>query len=76
MEELSAVPASTTALQHFLEHFERLGDKVPESEARSFLGKFGLGGKISSDTPLVMLSGGQKASRTGCTSPDDMVHMD
>ncbi|THG96693.1 hypothetical protein EW026_g5189 [Hermanssonia centrifuga] len=59
VEELSMVE-KTTALGYFLDHFEQKGTKVPEIEARAFLGTFGLGGKISSDTPLALLSGGQK----------------
>ncbi|KAL8277263.1 hypothetical protein RQP46_010332 [Phenoliferia psychrophenolica] len=69
VEELSSGPAVTpssptaappTALSHFLEHFEAKGEKVVEQDARACLGSFGLQGKIASDTPLVLLSGGQK----------------
>lgn len=51
---------NTTALEYFLEHFEKKGDRVTDPEARAMLGHFGLGGKISSETPLRALSGGQK----------------
>ena len=60
VEELSAVSPNVTALQYFLEYFEKKGDTVPDQDARACLGTFGLGGKISSETPLVLLSGGQK----------------
>ncbi|KAL0956788.1 hypothetical protein HGRIS_002907 [Hohenbuehelia grisea] len=62
VEDLSG-NVQTTALQHFLDYFEQRGEKVAESEARACLGSFGLGGKIASDTPLRVLSGGQKVSR-------------
>lgn len=60
VEEFSSVEKHVTALEYFLDHFDRKGDKVPEPEARACLGTFGLGGKIASDTPVIMLSGGQK----------------
>ncbi|KAM0747556.1 P-loop containing nucleoside triphosphate hydrolase protein [Meredithblackwellia eburnea MCA 4105] len=72
VEELSSLPllsnlsledgtrAPTTALSHFVQHFEEKGEKVTEQEARACLGSFGLQGKIASETPLGKLSGGQK----------------
>ena len=56
----SATAAPPTALSHFLKHFEEKGEKVVEQDARQCLGSFGLQGKVASDTPLVLLSGGQK----------------
>ena len=67
VEELSAGPSVTpssptaappTALTYFMEHFA--GENVVEQDARACLGSFGLQGKVASDTPLVLLSGGQK----------------
>lgn len=83
VEELSTGPAVTpssataappTALSHFLKHFKEKGEKVVEQDARQCLGSFGLQGKVASDTPLVLLSGGQKVRlvsllrNTGLTS--------
>ncbi|KAK4701684.1 hypothetical protein P7C70_g4544, partial [Phenoliferia sp. Uapishka_3] len=56
----SSSAAPPTALSHFLKHFEESGEKVVEQDARVCLGSFGLQGKIASDTPLQLLSGGQK----------------
>ncbi|KAI5479106.1 Iron complex transport system ATP-binding protein [Pseudohyphozyma bogoriensis] len=50
----------TTALSYFLKHFEDKGENVVEQDARACLGSFGLQGKVASDTPLGLLSGGQK----------------
>lgn len=44
-----------TAMSYFLSKFP-----VEEQAAHAFLGSFGLGGKLASDTPLSQLSGGQK----------------
>lgn len=67
VEDLSIPPNSQslagtpiTALSYFLDHFEQKGETVEEQDARSFLGGFGLKGKVASDTPLAHLSGGQK----------------
>ncbi|TCD63191.1 hypothetical protein EIP91_005858 [Steccherinum ochraceum] len=60
VEELTKDGAKTTALAYFLNYFEERGETVVESEARACLGTFGLGGKLSSETPLTALSGGQK----------------
>jgi ATP-binding cassette subfamily F protein 3 len=57
---LTAGSTPTTALSHFLEHFEAKGDKITEQEARPCLASFGLQGRVASDTPLAALSGGQK----------------
>lgn len=52
-----------TALAYFLHHFEhKAGTKVPEQDARAFLGSLGLKGQLASHTPLALLSGGQKVS--------------
>ena len=51
---------SKTALTYFIDHFSQKGDKVSMDEAMECLGTFGLGGRISSATPLKALSGGQK----------------
>ncbi|KZO96205.1 P-loop containing nucleoside triphosphate hydrolase protein [Calocera viscosa TUFC12733] len=50
----------TTAIQYFLEHFEKRGEVVDEGEARACLGTLGLGGKAMGETPVEGLSGGQK----------------
>ena len=60
MEELSSVTGNITAHQYLMDYFEKKGDNVSDPEARACLGTFGLGGKISIETPLAMLSGGQK----------------
>ena len=67
VEDLSISPNSQslagtpiTALSYFMDHFEHNGERVEEQDARSFLGGFGLKGKVASDTPLAHLSGGQK----------------
>lgn len=52
-----------TALQYFSEDLERTDEKAEEQEIRACLGSFGLQGKIASETPLVLLSGGQKVRR-------------
>lgn len=43
-----------------MDHFEDLGDKIPEQIARGFLGGLGLQGRTASHVPIGMLSGGQK----------------
>ncbi|KZO96211.1 P-loop containing nucleoside triphosphate hydrolase protein [Calocera viscosa TUFC12733] len=50
----------TTAIQYFLEHFEKKGEVVDDGEARACLGTLGLGGKAMGETPVDGLSGGQK----------------
>ena len=60
VESLSSVPPTTTALQYFLSSLTARGESVDEPEARACLGEFGLGGRIATDAPLKMLSGGQK----------------
>lgn len=63
VEELSNESLKiTTALKYFLDHFDKLGDTVQDSEARACLGTLGLSGKVASETPLAALSGGQKVS--------------
>ena len=52
-----------TPLQAFLEKFETLANAPKESDARACLGRFGLGGRLASHTPVEMLSGGQRVSR-------------
>ncbi|EJT98014.1 hypothetical protein DACRYDRAFT_5501 [Dacryopinax primogenitus] len=49
-----------TAVQYFLDYFEKLGEKVEEGEARACLGTLGLGGRAMGETPVEGLSGGQK----------------
>lgn len=66
VEELTSTKAAgeqrdtTTALQHFMEHVTAAGETPSEQEARACLGSFGLPGKLASDTPIRVLSGGQK----------------
>ncbi|KAH8102112.1 P-loop containing nucleoside triphosphate hydrolase protein [Cristinia sonorae] len=60
VEQLTKDGTNTTALAYFLKYFEERGETAVDSEARACLGTFGLGGKLSSDTPLTALSGGQK----------------
>lgn len=64
----TSVPGPVTALSHFLRHFEELGDKVTEQDARACLGSWGLKGRIASDTALSALSGGQKVSAAGAAT--------
>ena len=52
--------ASEPALKYFMDHFEDLGDKILEQNARGFLGGLGLQGRTASHVPIGMLSGGQK----------------
>jgi len=47
--------AKVTAAQHFIEQ-----NLASNAEVRAFLGRWGLGGKLASETPIGMLSGGQK----------------
>lgn len=68
LSALSLDDKPVTALSHFMDHFEELGDKVTEQEARAFLGSLGLQGKTASDTRLSELSGGQKVSFPAITS--------
>ncbi len=56
MERLSDCDtAKVTAAQHFIEQ-----NLASNAEVRAFLGRWGLGGKLASETPIGMLSGGQK----------------
>ena len=68
VEQLTKDGAKTTALAYFLKYFEDRGEAVVESEARACLGTFGLGGKVSSETPLTALSGGQKVVSSQLTA--------
>lgn len=43
-----------------MDHFEDLGEKVPEQIARRFLGGLGIQGRTASHVPIGLLSGGQK----------------
>ena len=57
-----------------MDYFEKKGDNVSDPEARACLGTFGLGGKISLETPLAQLSGGQKVG--GMSGTDrEFAHM-
>lgn len=59
-EELEALTASqpqATALSHLMEF---IGPSYSEQEARGLLSGVGLAGKIASDVPIALLSGGQR----------------
>jgi ATPase subunit of ABC transporter with duplicated ATPase domains len=57
---VESLSTETPALAHFMDHFEALGEKVPEQIARGFLGGLGLQGRTASHVPIGLLSGGQK----------------
>lgn len=51
-----------TAIRYFAREMERERGSIDESEIRACLASFGLQGRTASDTPVALLSGGQKAS--------------
>ena len=57
LEALSIANPQATALSHLMEH---IGPSFSEQEARGILSGLGLTGKIASDVPLALLSGGQR----------------
>ena len=60
VEQLHAIAADKpelTALSHLMEY---AGSEFPEKDARAQLSSVGLTGKIASDVPITLLSGGQK----------------
>ena len=60
VEELDVIATNKpelTALAHLMEY---MGTDVQEKDARSILSGLGLAGKIASDVPITLLSGGQK----------------
>jgi ATPase subunit of ABC transporter with duplicated ATPase domains len=57
---VESLNVASPALAHFMDHFEDLGEKVPEQIARGFLGGLGIQGRTASHVPIGLLSGGQK----------------
>jgi ATP-binding cassette subfamily F protein 3 len=50
------------ALRYFLDHFSNNSNQLKTSDARAYLGSFGLGGALADQTSIQSLSGGQKVS--------------
>lgn len=62
-EELDALAVrrpDLTALSHMMEFLSSSEEKDSEQEARGLLGGVGLSGRIASDVPISLLSGGQR----------------
>jgi ATP-binding cassette subfamily F protein 3 len=59
---IAAKDAKLTALRYFAQEIERERGSIDEGEIRACLASFGLQGKTASDTPVALLSGGQKVS--------------
>ncbi|WPA98822.1 uncharacterized protein RHO25_003435 [Cercospora beticola] len=57
LEAISAANPQATALSHLMEH---IGASFSEQEARGILSGVGLSGKVASDVPISLLSGGQR----------------
>ncbi|CZT15698.1 related to positive effector protein GCN20 [Ramularia collo-cygni] len=57
LETLATKRPELTALSHLMEF---VGLEIPEQEARGLLAGVGLAGKIASDVPIALLSGGQR----------------
>ncbi|KAF8646482.1 hypothetical protein AX16_007194 [Volvariella volvacea WC 439] len=60
LEELGRKEPELTALGLLMRDYEGDGKRVEEHEVRGVLGALGLQGKIVSDMPFTLLSGGQK----------------
>jgi ATP-binding cassette subfamily F protein 3 len=63
LSKLSAKDPKLTALKYFAEQAASENVVVEEGEIRACLGSLGLQGKTASDTPVALLSGGQKVRR-------------
>lgn len=57
---VESLNVAAPALEHFIDHFENLGETVSEQIARGFLGGLGIQGRTASHVPIGLLSGGQK----------------
>ena len=53
-----------TALRYFAQEMEKERGSIDEGEIRACLASFGLQGKTASETPVALLSGGQKVRTT------------
>jgi ATP-binding cassette subfamily F protein 3 len=63
LSKVSARDPKLTALKYFSEEAAHENTVPEEGEIRACLGSLGLQGKVASDTPVALLSGGQKVCR-------------
>jgi ATP-binding cassette subfamily F protein 3 len=60
LTKMAARDIKLTALRYFAREMERERGSIDEGEMRACLASFGLQGKTASETPVALLSGGQK----------------